>query len=78
MADYTGAPNTVPNVTKGVMQEMTPAQASTAYGSGNIKTPTKNFTLNYKGLHMSCFKGVPIICDAALLAALVAVSAPVV
>ncbi len=78
MSDYTGAPTTVTNVVNGVHQELTAAQVSTAYGSGNIKTPTKNFTLNYKGLHINGFKNIPIVCDAALLAALAAVGAPVV
>lgn len=79
MADFQGNPNTVSNTApNGVLQELTPAQASTVYGGGNIKTPTKNFTLNYKGLHVNCFKNVPLICDAAMLAALAATSAPVV
>lgn len=77
MADANGAPNTTPNMINGVEQELTPAQASTLYGSGNIKTPTKSFSLNYKGLHMNFFKGVPVVCDTALLAALAATSAPV-
>lgn len=79
MADSRGNPNTISNVApNGVLQELTPAQASTVYGGGNIKTPTKNFTLNYKGMHVNGFKGVPLVCDAALLAALAATSAPVV
>lgn len=78
MSDSTGAPNSVPHaVGTGQLQELTPAQVVTKYGAGNVKTPTKNFTLNYKGLHMNCFKGIPIVCDASLLAALVATSAPV-
>lgn len=79
MADSNGAPNTLPSIGKnGIEQELTAAQAATVYGSGNIKTPTKNFSLNYKGLHLNCFNGVPIVCDAALLAAFAATSAPVV
>lgn len=79
MADFQGNPNTLPNAAaNGVMQELTAAQAATVYGSGNIKTPTKNFTLNYKGLHMNCLKNVPIVCDAALIAAFAASSSPVV
>ena len=79
MADYTGNPTSVPHATGvGVLQELTPAQITTKYGAGNIKTPTKNFTLNYKGLHLNCFKNMPIVCDAALLAAFAATNAPVV
>ena len=79
MADSNGNPNSVPHaVGDGTLQELTAAQASTKYGSGNIKTPTKNFTLNYKGMHMNCFKNVPIVCDAALLAAFAATGSPVV
>lgn len=78
MSDYTGAPTTIGNVINGVHQELTPAQAATAYGAPNVKTPTKNFTLNYKGMHLNGFKGIPIVCDAALLAALAATGAPVV
>ncbi len=79
MADSQGNPNTVPVVVgNGQLQDMTPAQISTKYGAGNIKTPTKNFTLNYQGIHMQCFKNVPIVCDATLLAAFTATGAPVV
>lgn len=80
MSDYTGAPTTVSNVAaNGVMQELTAAQMASALPAGyTIKTPTKNFTLSYKSTHMNCFKGIPIICDAAILAALTATSAPVV
>lgn len=79
MADFQGNPNSLPHVSSsGVLQELTAAQAATKFGAGNIKTPLKNFTLNYKGLHMNCFKNVPIVCDAALIAAFAATSAPVV
>ena len=78
MSDYTGAATTVSNVVNGVHQELTAAQTSTAYGSGNIKTPTANFTLPYKGSHVQGRKGIPLVCDAALRAALSAAGAPVV
>lgn len=79
MADSRGNPNTICQVTSnGILAEISPATAATIYGAPNIKTPTKNFTLNYRGMHLNCFKNVPLICDAALLAALAAISAPVV
>ncbi len=79
MADFQGNPNTVSNVSaNGTIQELAPAAVATVYGAGNIKTPTRNFTLNYKGIHLNCIKNVPIVCDAALLAAFTATSAPVV
>ncbi len=78
MSDFTGNPNTVTHVVNGQISELTPAQISTVYGSGNIKTPTKNFTLSYKGIHLNCFKNIPIVCDAALIAAFAATGAPVV
>lgn len=74
MADSAGNPNTIPHaISGGQMQELTAAQVSTKYGAGNIKTPTKNFTLNYGGQHMNCLKNIPIVCsDPVLLALLVA------
>lgn len=79
MADNTGTPNTIPHaVGNGQIQELTAAQLTTKYGPSNIKTPTKNFVLNYRGAHMTCRKGIPIVCDAALLIALAAIGAPVV
>lgn len=78
MSDSYGNPNSIPHaVGNGQLQELTPAQVSTKYGSGNIKTPTANFNINYKGMHLVGYKGVPIVCDAALLAALTAAGAPV-
>jgi hypothetical protein len=79
MADYTGTPNTTSLVnTNGIQSEASAAQVTTIFGAGKIKTPTKNFTLNYGGLHLNGFKGVPLVCDTALLAALAATGAPVV
>lgn len=79
MADSNGTPNTIPHAAgNGQVQELTAAQIVTKYGAGNVKTPTKNFTLNYKGTHLNALKNIPIVCDAALLAALAATGAPVV
>ncbi|QBP09368.1 hypothetical protein [Cupriavidus metallidurans] len=79
MADYQGNPNTVPHAAgNGQMQELTAAQISAKYGAGNVKTPTRNFSINYRGQHIVGYKNVPIVCDAALLAALAATGAPVV
>ncbi|QMV33441.1 hypothetical protein 8G_00009 [Ralstonia phage Hyacinthe] len=79
MSDYTGAPNTIPHaVGNGQMQELSAAQITTKYGSGNIKTPTRNFSINFKGMHIVGYKNVPMVCNAALLAALAATNAPVV
>lgn len=80
MSDFQGNPNTVSSVgPNGVTQELTPAQATASVPAGyTIKTPTKNFTLTYKSIHMNCFKGVPLICDASMLLALTATAAPVI
>lgn len=76
-----GAPNvadTVPVAIGSVVQNHTPAMLSTLYGAGNIRTPTKNFSIRYNGHTLSYQKNVPFVVDAALLAALTAVNAPVV
>lgn len=79
MADYTGAPTTIPHaVGNGQLQEMTAAQITTKYGSGNVKTPTRNFVVRRNGHHVFGYKNMPIVCDAALLATLSATNAPVV
>lgn len=69
---------TVACATNGSLAQLTGTQLGTLYGAGNVKTPTKDFTLNYKGHHVQFFNGVPVVCDAQLLAALTAISAPVV
>lgn len=79
MSDYLGAATTVPAaVGNGQHAEYTPAQAASAFASaGTIKTPTKNFTIMYLGRHIEGRKGIPMVCDAGLVAALTAHSAPV-
>jgi hypothetical protein len=64
-------------VTNGVTQELTAAQLSTAYGAGNIKTPSKDFVFPYKGHHIKFTNGKPKVVDAQLAAALTAAGAPV-
>ena len=79
MAVDTSLPTTVAHAMgNGQHAPLTPAQITTKYGSGNIKTPTKNFSITYMGLHIVGYKNIPIVCDAALLAALAACGAPVV
>jgi hypothetical protein len=71
MSDYTGAGNTLPAaVGNGQISDLTAAQASTKFGAGNIRTPVANFTLIIGGHVMHGRRGVPILCDAAMLAAL--------
>lgn len=79
MADSNGNPNTTPHAAgNGQLQELTAAQVATKYGSGNIKTPTRNFPFCFNGHHGQAFKGIPIVCDTALLAYFAATGAPVV
>jgi hypothetical protein len=80
MSDYTGAATTVPAaVGNSQIADYTPAQATAAFsGVGTIKTPTKNFTVMHQGRHVEGRKGIPLVCDAGLLATLTAQSAPVV
>lgn len=61
----------------GQISQLTPAQLTTKYGSGNIKTPSTNFTLRFEGQIVHFYKGVPMVVTAALAAALTAANAPV-
>jgi hypothetical protein len=71
--------DTIPNaVGNGQMQQLTTAQLTTQYGAGNIKTPTKNFSITVGGHTIHGYAGVPIVTNPALLAALTAANAPVV
>jgi hypothetical protein len=70
-------PETVPVAIGNVVQAHTPAQLSTLYGSA-VKTPTKNFNMVYNGHTLAFIAGRPFTADAALLAALTAIIAPVV
>ena len=62
----------------GQIAQLTPTQAAAQFGAGNIKTPTAHFTIEYAGQVVIGRKGVPMVVDAGLLAALTAAGAPVV
>ncbi|WP_416052761.1 hypothetical protein [Cupriavidus basilensis] len=69
MPAYAGAsliPDMVPSVVGGVVSNQTVAQMTTTYGAGNIKTPTKDFSLNVNGHTVGYRKGVPVVTNAAL------------
>lgn len=78
MADYQGNPNTIPHaIGNGQLQELTPAQLVAKYGSGNVKTPSRNFAMRHNGHLVMFYKNVPVVVDAALSATFTAVNAPV-
>lgn len=70
-------PDNVANASRGVVGNLTAAQVMTTYGAGNVKTASKTFTFHYKGHSVSFPKGVPVVVDAGLAAALLAANAPV-
>ena len=69
--------DTVPVAIGQSITNQTPSQLATTFGAGNIRTPTKNFSLKYNGHTLSYTKNVPFVVDAPLLAALTAANAPV-
>lgn len=69
---------TVSNMINGSVQQLSPVQLATLYGAGNIRTPSKNFALNFRHHHVVFTSGVPVVVDASLAAALTAAGAPVV
>lgn len=69
--------DTVANHANGVVGAYSPAQITAAYGAGNVKTASKNFVFHYRGHSVTFHKGVPVVVDAGLAAALAAASAPV-
>lgn len=71
-------PDTTAFHAAGVTQQFTVAQMGTQFGAGNIKTATTSFTFNQNGHFVNFTKGRPVFCDAALLAKLAALGAPVV
>lgn len=71
-------PDTIADHANGVTGSQTPATLATKYGAGNIKTASKNFTIHYRGHSVHFVKGVPVVVDVGLAAALAAISAPVV
>jgi hypothetical protein len=72
-------PDSIPHaVGNGQIQSLSAAQVSTKYGAGNIKTPSRNFSLRFQGALMQFFANVPFVVTPDLAAALVAANAPVV
>lgn len=70
--------DTVPVAINGIISEHTPTQLVNRFGAGNVKTPTKNFTVKHNGCVMAFRAGVPVVVDAALLATFTAHNCPVV
>lgn len=73
----TGKVAVFPDMVNGGVQQLTAAELTSKYSGLTLKTPTKNFSITYRGVHISCLSGVPIMCDAGLLGAFTASSAPV-
>jgi hypothetical protein len=69
--------NVYPDMSNGQVTKLTAAELTTKYSGLTLKTPTANFAFPYRGIIMDCRSGQPIMCDAALLAAFTAASAPV-
>lgn len=67
----------IPDMQNGHTVMLTSAQLSTKYGSGNIKTPSANFAIMYKGQHVQFVKNVPLVVDSGLATALSNAGAPV-
>ena len=60
-----------------VTETLTPAQVIAQFGA-SAKTPTRAFVFTYRGQHIAFTKGVPVVCDDTLIAALTAAGAPTV
>ena len=69
-------PDVIPVAVGNTVQSQTVAQFNAAFPTH--KTPTANFTLHYNGHTLAFTKNVPFTYDAGLLAALTAISAPIV
>lgn len=70
-------PETVPVQINGAESSQSVAQMTALFGAGNIRTATKTFSFHYRGHTVQFHKGVPVVVDAGLAAALTAASAPV-
>lgn len=70
-------PDTVSVAIGNVVQANTPAQLIAAF-PGNTKKPTASFALHFNGHTLAFTKNVPFVTTPQLLAALLAVSAPIV
>ena len=69
---------TVPFISAtGVHVALTPAAMNATFGASNVKTATRSFSIVSQGHTIHFVRNVPHYCDAALLALLAAVSAPV-
>lgn len=72
-------PDAMPHaVGNGQIQSLSAAQVSTKYGAGNVRTPTRNFTLRFQGTLMQFTANVPFVVTPDLATALTAANAPVV
>ena len=69
-------PDVIPVAVGNTVQSQTVSQFNVSFPTH--KTPTANFSLHYQGHTLTFTKGVPFTYDAALLAALTAISAPIV
>lgn len=81
MSAYPGVslvPDMIPSAVGNVISNQTVAQMTASYGAGNIKTPTKDFSLNVNGHTVSFRKGVPVPTNAALNALFTLHNCPVV
>lgn len=70
-------PDTTAFHAAGVTQALTVAQMNALYGAANVKTATTSFSFNWNGVSVNFVKGLPVYCDAGLLAKLSALGAPV-
>lgn len=69
MSAYPGVslvPDMVGVAVGSTISNQTVAQLTATYGAGNIKTPTKDFSLNVNGHVVAFKKGVPVVTNAQL------------
>lgn len=64
-------------VGNGQHAELSAAQMTTKYGAGNLKTPTKDFTVHVDGHVFTGRKNVPFVTTPEMLAKLLAAGAPI-
>lgn len=69
--------DTVANHSNGTVGNLTPAQVTATYGSGNVKTASRTFSIHYNGHVVTFPKSVPVVVDAKLAAYLTAGGYPV-
>jgi len=81
MSAYIGVsliPDLIPSAVGKNIVNQTVAQMTATYGAGNIKTPTKDFSLNVNGRLVDYRKSVPVVTNAALNALFALHNCPVV